>query len=65
MIHAVNAIVHFLPPYSPDYNPIEEVFSKVKAEMKGMEKEAQVLDTETIVFSSITATSSLISSSKF
>ena len=42
MIQEVGAIVHFLPPYSPDYNPIEEAFSKVKAKMKAMEKEAQV-----------------------
>ena len=57
MIQEVGAIVHFLPPYSPDYNPIEEAFSKVKAEMKAMELEAQVLDIETVVlsaFSSIT-----------
>ncbi len=27
MIHEVGALVHFLPPYSPDYNPIEEAFS--------------------------------------
>ena len=57
MIQEVGAIVHFLPPYSPDYNPIEEAFSKVKAEMKAMEKEAQVIDIETIVlaaFSCIT-----------
>lgn len=46
-----------LPPYSPDYNPIGEAFSKVKTERKAIEKEAQVLDTEGIVlsaFSSIT-----------
>lgn len=23
MVHEVGALVHFLPPYSPDYNPIE------------------------------------------
>ena len=51
MIEEVGAIVHFLPPYSLDYNPIEEAFSKVKAEMKAMEKEAQVLDIETVVLS--------------
>ena len=57
MIQAVGAIVHFLPLYSSDYNPIEEAFSKVKAEMKAMEKEAQVTDIETVVlaaFSCIT-----------
>ena len=37
LIQEVGAIEHFLPPYSPDYNPIEETFSKVKAEMKTME----------------------------
>ena len=51
MIHSIGAIVHFLPPYSPDYNPIEEAFSKVKAEMKAMQLEAQVTDIQTIVLS--------------
>ena len=53
----IGAIVHFLPPYYPDYNPIEEAFSKVKAGMKAMEKEAQVTVIETIIltaFSCIT-----------
>ena len=50
MIQEVGAIVHFLP-HSLDYNPIGEAFSKVKAEMKAMEKEAQVLDIETVVLS--------------
>lgn len=30
-IEAVGAKVLFLPPYSPDFNPIEQVFSKLKA----------------------------------
>lgn len=30
-IEAVGARVVFLPPYSPDFNPIEMVFSKLKA----------------------------------
>lgn len=52
MIEEVGALVHFLPPYSPDFNPIEETFSKVKAEMKNMEVSmAGVLDIETIVLS--------------
>ena len=29
-IESVGAIISFLPPYSPDMNPIEEVFSEVK-----------------------------------
>lgn len=31
MISSVGALTRFLPPYSPDLNPIEEVFSKVKS----------------------------------
>lgn len=30
LINEVGAIVHYLPPYSPDFNPIEWCFSKVK-----------------------------------
>ena len=30
-IEAVGARVRFLPPYSPDFNPIEQVFAKLKA----------------------------------
>ena len=31
MIEEMGAIVHFLPPYRPDFNPIEEAFSKSKS----------------------------------
>lgn len=51
------AITHFLPPYSPDYNPIELAFSKVKYMLKAMESEMLVLDIDTIIlaaFASIT-----------
>ena len=41
MITEVGALVHFLPPYSPDYNPIEECFSKVKVLLKSMETTCQ------------------------
>jgi transposase len=30
-IEAVGATLMFLPPYSPDFNPIEQVFSKLKS----------------------------------
>ena len=46
MINEVGALVVFLPPYSPDYNPIEEAFSKVKSLLKLMDKEADVLDSQ-------------------
>ena len=33
-IEAVGAILLFLPPYSPDFNPIELAFAKIKALLK-------------------------------
>ena len=33
-IEEIGALVLFLPPYSPDYNPIEEAFSKVKTTLR-------------------------------
>ena len=37
LLREVGVMVHFLPPYSPDYNPIEEAFSKIKMVLKCME----------------------------
>lgn len=34
LIEAQGAELWFLPAYSPDYNPIEEAFSKIKALLK-------------------------------
>ena len=36
-IQSTGAIIRFLPPYSPDYNPIEESFAKLKAFTKSNE----------------------------
>lgn len=33
-IEAAGAELHFLPPYSPDFNPIELAFAKIKAWLK-------------------------------
>jgi transposase len=33
-IEAAGARVRFLPPYSPDFNPIEQAFSKLKAHLR-------------------------------
>ncbi len=33
-IQAVGAKVLYLPPYSPDFNPIEQVFAKLKADLR-------------------------------
>ncbi len=37
-IHAVGARLHFLPPYSPDLNPIEQAFAKIKHWMRAAQK---------------------------
>ena len=58
MVHEVGALVQFLPPYSPDYNPIEEAFSKVKANLQAMKADS-FEDPENLVmaaFSTITVT---------
>ena len=34
LIHQKGALVKFLPPYLPDLNPVEQIFSKVKTIMK-------------------------------
>ena len=34
LIEETGAIVIYLPPYSPDFNPIEECFSKIKSFLK-------------------------------
>lgn len=54
MIEEVGALVLFLPPYSPDYNPIEEAFGKVKAITKAYEQELEFgeMDIEDIVLPS-------------
>ena len=36
VIEAVGATVVYLPPYSPDLNPIENIFSKVKQLIRGL-----------------------------
>jgi len=35
-IEAVHCTVLFLPPYSPDFTPIEHAFSKIKALLRGL-----------------------------
>ena len=57
MIEEVGAIVQFLPPYSPDLNPIEEAFSKVKSEMKSFEQTMDINDIETITLAAFASIS--------
>jgi transposase len=34
MCEAAGVILEYLPPYSPDFNPIEEAFAELKAWMR-------------------------------
>jgi transposase len=38
LIHAVGAQIKFLPPYSPDLNPIEQLFAKFKQLLRSAAK---------------------------
>jgi transposase len=46
-IHRVGAELVYLPPYSPDLNPIEQVFAKAKAEIR-KRKPRTITQTETL-----------------
>ena len=48
MIRSVGALVHFLPPYSPDLNPIEEAFSKLKYYLRANDSAVQSVPQEEI-----------------
>ena len=53
----VGAHVLFLPPYSPDLNPIEKLFSKVKTMLRSAEDILHVADLEILLlhsFASVT-----------
>lgn len=52
-IQQTGAVVQFLPPYSPDLNPIEEAFSKLKSVMKANEAAVDDFDTETMILTAI------------
>jgi len=51
LLQETGVLFHWLPPYSPDMNPIEEAFSKAKAMMRAMENEMQAIDDiDTIIY---------------
>ena len=59
LLQETGALVYWLPPYSPDFNPIEEAFSKAKSMMKAMENEMQALDDiDTIVYAAFSTITS-------
>ena len=46
-------MVQYLPPYSPDLNPIELAFSKVKSVLKANESEWEDLEVETCLIAAL------------
>ena len=58
ILRDVGILVLFLPPYSPDYNPIEEAFSYIKHYLKDHESIMDIVSPLTILsaaFNSITS----------
>ena len=49
LIQSVGALVHFIPPYSPDLDPVEELFSKVKVCLKENDEAIQAADESAVV----------------
>ena len=56
IVESIGALVWFLPSNSPDYNPIEERFLKLKAMIKHFEteQEMQEMTLEEIVLAAFT-----------
>ena len=52
-IEATGAILLYLPPYSPDFNPIEKMWSKVKAHIRKIKPRTSA-ETESAVASALT-----------
>jgi len=48
LIKEIGCLVLFLPPYSPDLNPIEETFSKIKYDLKANDSLIQKLPEEAL-----------------
>ena len=59
LLQQIGVLIQWLPPYSPDFNPLEEAFSKVKLMMKAMEAEMQANeDIDTVVYSAFSCITS-------
>jgi len=57
-IEATGARLEYLPPYSPDFNPIEPMWSKVKQKIKNREPRnaRQLLKAASVAFAAVTPT---------
>lgn len=56
LIEATGASVKFLPPYSPDFNPIEKMWSKIKNLLRGLaaRNQQELSEAITQAFSAVT-----------
>jgi len=56
MVESVGANVIYLPPYSPDFNPIETVFSQIKSDLRKLKARSVegISDGLTYAFYSVT-----------
>jgi transposase len=56
MVESVGANIIYLPPYSPDLNPIETVFFQVKSELRHLKARSVegICDGLTFAFNSVT-----------
>ena len=52
LVRDAGILLLFLPPYSPDYNPIEELFSYAKYYLKEHDEIAQALNDVTSILQS-------------
>ena len=48
MLKWIGVLVHFLLPYTPNFNPIEEAFSKVKSDLESRFDSDGTTDGETL-----------------
>jgi transposase len=49
LIESTGSIVEFLPPYSPDLNPIEKLWSKLKQNLRRMETSTRDIFDKSII----------------
>ena len=56
LVESVGANVVYLPPYSPDFNPIETIFSQIKADLRNHKPRSvdSICDALTYAFHDIT-----------
>jgi len=52
---AAGIILAFLPPYSPDFNPIEEAFAELKQWFRSNRKMQELMDMESFIRSGLRA----------